>query len=132
MAFFTATYLTATEFISAKRSKGDVLLFQRNRTKLLISDAESPFRPETTSTGQAPLLRLSAKFKAHLSKQSFYFQWNDVCYYVKTKSGIKTILEGIDGYVKPGTLTAVMVSEGFPFAMLTLPSGNSRAWYSPC
>lgn len=126
MTFFTITYLTATEFISAKKCKGDVLLFQRNRIKLSTFDVESPFRPEATSTGQAPVLRLSAKFKAHLSKQNFYFQWKDICCDVKTKSGMKRILESVDGYVKPGTLTAVMVCAIF-HSLLASSRDNSMS-----
>ncbi|VEU22722.1 DEKNAAC103794 [Brettanomyces naardenensis] len=40
------------------------------------------------------------------------FHWRDVCYEVPVKSGSRRILDHIDGWVKPGTLTAMIGATG--------------------
>lgn len=110
LGFYTATYFLATEFISAKKSKGEVLLFRRGSKKLTNIDVEKVVcRSETTIGSHSAEVKLSAKFKAHLSKHNASFQWKDVCYGIKAKGGVTQILDHIDGFVQPGTLTAVMV-----------------------
>jgi ATP-binding cassette, subfamily G (WHITE), member 2, PDR len=42
-------------------------------------------------------------------QQSSVFHWNNLSYEVETKNGTKEILNNISGWVKPGTLTALMV-----------------------
>ncbi len=45
-----------------------------------------------------------------IQKQTAIFSWEDVCYEVKIKKETRRILDHADGWVKPGTLTALMVS----------------------
>lgn len=40
------------------------------------------------------------------------FHWKQVCYDVKVKGGTRRILSEVDGWVRPGTLTALMGSSG--------------------
>ena len=44
-----------------------------------------------------------------IQKQTSIFHWQDVCYDIKIKSETRRILDHVDGWVKPGTLTALMV-----------------------
>jgi hypothetical protein len=103
-----AIYLTATEFITAKKSKGEVLLFRRGHSALkkrASRDEEnatsSVARLEKTSTG--------VDVAAIIKRQTAIFHWEDVCYDIKIKSENRRILDHVDGWVKPGTLTALMV-----------------------
>lgn len=48
----------------------------------------------------------------HSMKNTGVFQWTDVCYDIKVAGENKRLLDHIDGYVKPGTLTALMGASG--------------------
>lgn len=109
MIFFCFTYLLATEGITQKKSKGEVLVFRRAAvskgsalSKLDEEAAPSPSdikpkRESTRDTGPAVV------------RQTAIFHWEDVCYDVKIKTETRRILDHVDGWVKPGTLTALMV-----------------------
>ncbi len=43
--------------------------------------------------------------------RSATLHWRNLCYNIKTKSGTRRILNNIDGWVKPGTMTALMVCQ---------------------
>ena len=44
-----------------------------------------------------------------LEKQTAVFQWSDVNYDIKVKKTTRKILCDVDGWIKPGRLTALMV-----------------------
>ena len=125
MIAFCAVYLSATEFISSARSKGEVLLFrrgvvppaaQRNDEEDLQDDrptSQGVVAEKTTTSGEIP---------ASIQKQTAIFHWQAVHYDIKIKSEPRRILDDVDGWVKPGTLTAVSAPEHcFPrsFGLLT-------------
>ncbi|KAJ3791847.1 pleiotropic ABC efflux transporter of multiple drugs [Lentinula aff. detonsa] len=82
MVFFLATALTATEYITAAKSKGEVLLVVHVDEKTKKASAV-----------------------AGLQKQTLIFHWEDVSYDIKIK-------DNVDGWVEPGTLTALMGASG--------------------
>ncbi|KAJ4413752.1 Multidrug resistance protein [Gnomoniopsis sp. IMI 355080] len=47
-----------------------------------------------------------------IDRQTAIFHWRNVCYEVKVKDGIKRILDNVDGWCEPGTLTALMGVSG--------------------
>ncbi|KAL2817106.1 ABC-2 type transporter-domain-containing protein [Aspergillus granulosus] len=105
MVFFMITYLLATEYISEQKSKGEVLLFRRGQQPLHVrSDAESGAH-ETSKTADQ-------QDSVAIQKQTAIFHWQDVCYEVKIKSETRRILDHVDGWVKPGTCTALMGVSG--------------------
>ncbi|KIM94271.1 hypothetical protein OIDMADRAFT_106738 [Oidiodendron maius Zn] len=106
-----ATYLLATEFITAKKSKGELLLFRRGHTSAIPkhkSDDEEASTTVVTGAEKTSNLELSAVIK----KQTAIFHWEDVCYDIKIKGEPRRILDHVDGWVKPGTLTALMGVSG--------------------
>ncbi|KAJ6109092.1 ABC multidrug transporter C [Penicillium sp. IBT 16267x] len=111
MIFFLATYLLATEYISESKSKGEVLLFRRGQAPkhTEIGDIESTEivgpAEKTDETG-------SQEVSAGIQRQTAIFQWQDVCYDIKIKSEERRILDHVDGWVKPGTCTALMGVSG--------------------
>ncbi|KAE8353295.1 ABC-2 type transporter-domain-containing protein [Aspergillus coremiiformis] len=109
MAFFAFTYLAATEYISEQKSKGEVLLFRRGHQPKISekTDLESS-EPDGTpkSGGSAP------QNAAGIQRQTSVFQWQDVCYDIKIKGQPRRILDNVDGWVKPGTCTALMGVSG--------------------
>lgn len=113
MLFFMFTYLTAAEYISSKKSKGEVLVFRRGHKPAALTKS-TPDDMEA-ATGRPALLEKEGNgnhdpSKA-IQKQTSIFHWQDVCYDIKIKSETRRILDHVDGWVKPGTLTALMVSK---------------------
>ncbi|KIW10651.1 hypothetical protein PV08_11615 [Exophiala spinifera] len=109
------TYLVAAEFVSAKKSKGEVLVFRRGQQpaalkKLPASDAEggSSGAFVTADKDHSELQPISSV----IQKQTAIFQWKNVCYDIKVKGGERRLLDHVDGWVKPGTLTALMGVSG--------------------
>lgn len=104
MIFFMFVYLTATEYITEEASKGEVLLFRRGRQpKAQAPDSETTadatYRAEEKGEGSG----------ANIQRQTAIFQWQDLCYDIKIKAEERRILDHVNGWVKPGTATALMV-----------------------
>ena len=113
LAGLTGIYLLATEKISSKKSKGEVLVFQRGRVPLWSKN--TPDDAEAAGTGiPTPTERESEGqgVSEVIQKQTAIFQWHDVCYDIKIKGQHRRILDNVDGWVKPGTLTALMGVSG--------------------
>ena len=104
MVFFMFTYLTATEFISEAKSKGEVLLFRRGHVAKNTCDIETSREVSATANNG------NGAGTAGIQRQEAIFHWQDVCYDIKIKSEPRRILDHVDGWVKPGTCTALMVS----------------------
>ncbi|KAH8684103.1 ABC-2 type transporter-domain-containing protein [Ilyonectria robusta] len=115
MAIFNHfVYFIATEYITAKKSKGEVLVFRRgfvphpstNRgddvEKLLSGPVPVVQRPDGYTSSTEGAIQVSTSV----------FHWNKVCYDIKIKGNTRRILDNIDGWVKPGTLTALMGVSG--------------------
>ncbi|KAK4057054.1 Multidrug resistance protein [Microbotryomycetes sp. JL221] len=106
--FFLGTYLAASEYISAKKSKGEVLVFQRSKLREVAKHNDDPeFGAKASrqvSTGP--------KDVSMIPRQTSIFQWEDVVYDIKIKGEPRRILDHVDGWVKPGTLTALMGVSG--------------------
>ena len=47
-----------------------------------------------------------------LSKSQAIFHWKNLCYDIPIKNGKRRILDNVDGWVKPGTLTALIGASG--------------------
>lgn len=103
-------YLTATEFISAQRSKGEVLVFRRGRVpaQTTKSDEEENRidRPKTQDLVASKTVS-AGEVPPSIQKQTAIFHWDGVNYDIKVKGGTRRLLDDCDGWVKPGTLTAV-------------------------
>lgn len=105
-------YLTATEYITAAKSKGEVLVFRRGH-KLPAPKSKSIEDLEAAPTGRnATVQNDSSDNIAIIERQTAIFQWRNVCYDIKIKKQERRILDHVDGWVKPGTLTALMGVSG--------------------
>lgn len=111
LAFFTSTYLFFTDKIQAAKSKGEVLVFRRGhipahrRTKDRASDEEEA-RGEKWNDQDTIHEHQGV---AAIHRQTKIFHWKDVVYDIKIKGKSRRLLDHVDGWVKPGTLTALMV-----------------------
>lgn len=105
LVLFLITYLVGSEYIRAKPSRGEVLVFPRGK----LPDSAEKNDPESGSmTEKEEIVDEPHEQTASLVQQTAMYHWQDVSYQIKVKGGMRTILDGIDGWVKPGTLTALM------------------------
>ena len=108
------TYLIFSDLISELPSKGEVLVFKRNRkANPVVAAANTPADPEK---GDAkPLGRSGEKSSAGTAgivRQTAIFHWEDMCYDIKIKKEERRILDHVDGWIVPGTVTALMGVSG--------------------
>ncbi|KAK6189322.1 hypothetical protein LQW54_013385 [Pestalotiopsis sp. IQ-011] len=116
--FFLGTYMVSAELVSEKKSKGEVLVFRRGykpaQFKEGNDDAEEgmvhvgPIATNERATAAAGEKGTGGALQGSTS----VFHWNNVCYDIKIKGEPRRILDNVDGWVKPGTLTALMGVSG--------------------
>lgn len=121
MIFFLVFYLAASEYNSASSSQAEVLVFRRghvpkelqqvrkgakNDEEALTAHALSASRDDAAQD-----LEQTEKVQA-LAPQTDIFSWRNVCYDIKIKGEPRRLLNEVSGWVKPGTLTALMGVSG--------------------
>jgi ATP-binding cassette subfamily G (WHITE) protein 2 (PDR) len=111
MFILMGIYLVATEFVSAKKSKGEVLVFRRGHKVLKKSKSQEDLEGGAIGRRLA-LEKTQSEAMAIIEPQTAIFQWKDVCYDIKIGKEPRRILDHVDGWVKPGTLTALMGVSG--------------------
>ncbi|CAK7198611.1 Multidrug resistance protein [Sporothrix eucalyptigena] len=108
--FSHALYIIATEYISAKKSKGEILVFKRGFVPVTKTkdDAESSLSGPVTVVQNGG----GSGDEGVIQGSTSVFHWRNVCYDIKIKGEPRRILDNVDGWVKPGTLTALMGVSG--------------------
>ncbi|KAI8156818.1 ZEB2-regulated ABC transporter 1 [Colletotrichum sp. SAR 10_70] len=106
-------YFLATEYVSAKKSKGEVLVFRRG----VAPPAKGKDDVEASMSGPSAIVEKGGRGagsdnEGAIQASTSVFHWNDVCYDIKIKGEPRRILDHVDGWVKPGTLTALMGVSG--------------------
>jgi ATP-binding cassette subfamily G (WHITE) protein 2 (PDR) len=112
MLALLAGYLFVAEYNESAKQKGEILLFQRSTlTKLKKEKATNDIEAGTERdvTGQFGSEDVQVD---EIEAGKDIFHWRDVHYTIKIKSEEREILAGVDGWVKPGTLTALMGASG--------------------
>ncbi|KAF2192196.1 pleiotropic drug resistance protein, ABC superfamily [Zopfia rhizophila CBS 207.26] len=111
--FLLICQLWMSEVVASERSKGEVLVFRRGKAQKAAAKASQT--DEETGSDAAEI------HEKHLGgidtgfsvlKQTSIFHWEDVCYEIQMKKESKVILDHVDGWIKPGTLTALMGVSG--------------------
>jgi ATP-binding cassette subfamily G (WHITE) protein 2 (PDR) len=105
-------YLFSAEYNESAKRKGEVLLFQRSTLNKLkkekaTNDVEAGIERDITEQDQSEDVQVDA-----IEAGKDIFHWRDVHYSIKIKSEEREILSGVDGWVEPGTLTALMGASG--------------------
>ncbi|KAI9152190.1 ABC multidrug transporter A-1 [Paramyrothecium foliicola] len=101
-------HLILSELVAAARSRGEVLVFKRGSRGLRKAKSDK----ESGSLEPSRSAHNIESNVAAVEKQTSILHWQNLCYTVKTKEGDRTILDNVDGWVKPGTLTALMGVSG--------------------
>lgn len=92
------------------RLQGEVLVFRKGHLpKRRGSDPEDAAGGEKFTDNNSVG---SDRTVAAIQRQTKIFHWNDVCYDIKIKKEDRRLLDHVDGWVKPGTLTALMGVSG--------------------
>ncbi|KAI9644635.1 Multidrug resistance protein [Ciborinia camelliae] len=117
--FLCGLYLLATEYISAARSKGEVLIFRRGQ----LPSQSSPGDEEDLTSHEKRMPPNTLKSQQHTStivtdstnndnRHAATFIWDELSYDLHINGAPKKILDNIEGWIKPGTLTALMGASG--------------------
>jgi ATP-binding cassette, subfamily G (WHITE), member 2, PDR len=111
MILFLGLHLYTTEYVASSRSKGEVLVFTREAMKKQrkLKAADDVEKGDVDGRQSSGKDSDSDGNVDGMEAQKAIFHWRDVCYDIKIKSEDRRILDNVDGWVKPGTLTALMV-----------------------
>ncbi|OJD13659.1 hypothetical protein AJ78_05895 [Emergomyces pasteurianus Ep9510] len=114
---FLVLYILASELARAKPSKGEVLVYRRG--KMPLEFARKVKGEVTDDEELGGTLYEKQKIEqnrldeiASIVKQTSVFHWENVCYEIKINGRPRRILDQVDGWVKPGALTALMGVSG--------------------
>ena len=114
--FLCCIYLLATEALSAQRSKGDVLIFteaQSLKAKVMDDQEAQPNEGAVPRSYNVPSIDESSdEYKGDAGSQKATFVWDDLNYSIKTKKGWLRLLDDVEGWIEPGTVTALMGESG--------------------
>ena len=116
MSFLCTLYLLATECVSAQRSKGEVLIFRRGQEPSIKmttdEEARNPHELRRAYPETAQKSSESTKWPDDSEVHAATFVWDNLCYDVKVKGGSRRLLDNVEGWIGPGTLTALMGASG--------------------
>lgn len=116
------THLIAIECVPSQRSRGEVLLYQRKSKKRPITvEDEEIGRHDGNSVTVSPHDKTfetvdvetshSIGTRPQLHQRNLpVFHWSGLDYSIKIKQNSRQILQKVEGWVRPGSLTALMVS----------------------
>ncbi|PQE32933.1 abc transporter cdr4 protein [Rutstroemia sp. NJR-2017a WRK4] len=110
MVFLCICYLVATEYISARRSKGEILIFQKHHLPKhgARNDEEAQILYKPTQAEEVHIPEGSKEKQLGSPSHAASFIWEHMFYKINSK----IILEDIEGWVKPGSLVALMGASG--------------------
>lgn len=110
LIFFMATYFAAVEVNSSTTSTAEQLVFRRGHVPAYLqtdgkqTDVESGEAKQEKDAGAGDV--------SAIEEQKGIFTWRDVVYDIEIKGEPRRLLDHVSGYVKPGTMTALMGVSG--------------------
>lgn len=117
--FYVAVTIVATVYWSDPSSSAASLLIPREKVaqhhKRRVPDAESSETEKDYDSSYSDPSRLQVQEDAlgeEIVRSKAIFTWKNLNYEVQTGDGPRRLLDNVQGWVKPGTLTALMGSSG--------------------
>ncbi|PHH60547.1 hypothetical protein CDD81_1552 [Ophiocordyceps australis] len=118
LIFFLCLYFIATELNSTTTSTAEALVFQRGHVPQYLLEKSGKGRGKSqdkekgaSSQAAAPQQQGVSDVKG-LAPQTDVFTWRNVVYDIEIKGNPRRLLDHVNGWVKPGTLTALMGVSG--------------------
>lgn len=112
---FMAIYFASVEINSCTTSTAEALVFPRGSVPAHLDPKHKGSDVETaggSAAGAKAEHDPQHPANAHIEPQKDLFTWNDVVYDIDVKEGKRCLLDHVSGWVKPGTLTALMGASG--------------------
>ncbi|KAF2123015.1 ABC-2 type transporter [Lophiotrema nucula] len=112
--FFMAIYFVAVEINSSTSSTAEVLVFQRGHVPAHLQQTNKEKNADIESSGRTQEAHGGAQEAdvRAVEPQTDIFTWRDVVYDIEIKGESRRLLDHVSGWVKPGTLTALMGVSG--------------------
>jgi ATP-binding cassette subfamily G (WHITE) protein 2 (PDR) len=113
--FFYVVYLVVTEMNSKSSSTAEFLVFRRGHVPHYMQESKKdeesgPKANEKAVTGDNS--EEKDETVNAIPPQKDIFTWRNVCYDITIKGEPRRLLDNVSGWVKPGTLTALMGVSG--------------------
>ncbi|KJY00318.1 ABC transporter like protein [Zymoseptoria brevis] len=117
LAFFFAfmvIYFVAVELNSSTSSTAEVLVFRRGHVPAYMQNIDKPGKEdgEAAAAEKGPEKGDEGGDVSAIPPQTDIFTWRDVDYDIEIKGEPRRLLDHVSGWVKPGTLTALMGTSG--------------------
>ncbi|CCD22577.1 ATP-binding cassette multidrug transporter PDR15 NDAI_0A04200 [Naumovozyma dairenensis CBS 421] len=134
VVFFFVVYLVLCEYNEGAKQKGEILVFPHSVVRKMKKqgtldqnqstdpdDIENNAGTDESNTTEKNMLQATSskslslrkiESQVGISKSEAIFHWRNLCYDVQIKKETRRILSNVDGWVKPGTLTALMGASG--------------------
>ncbi|KZL85385.1 abc-2 type transporter [Colletotrichum incanum] len=109
--FFMIIYFVATELNSSTTSTAEVLVFRRGHVPAHLQDGVNRSVTNEEMAVASKEQESDGNVKS-IPPQKDIFTWRDVVYDIEIKGEPRRLLDNVSGWVKPGTLTALMGVSG--------------------
>ncbi|KAF2723016.1 hypothetical protein K431DRAFT_311408 [Polychaeton citri CBS 116435] len=112
---FMTIYFIATELNSSTTSTAEFLVFRRGHVPSYLLDNKTSTDEENLGSEKAPEAAENGVQEESVNvipPQTDVFTWRDVVYDIEIKGQPRRLLDHVSGWVKPGTLTALMGTSG--------------------
>jgi ABC-type multidrug transport system ATPase subunit len=110
--FFVSLYLLASELNSSTSSKAEFLVFRRGHVPAHLRHLKNGEGSTSSAEVKQEKHSEADKDTSAIPAQHDIFTWRNVCYDIPVKGGERRLLDNVSGWVKPGTLTALMGVSG--------------------
>ncbi|KAK1143727.1 hypothetical protein N8T08_006128 [Aspergillus melleus] len=112
---FMAIFFVASELNSATASTAEALVFRRGHEPAVLREKSGKSAKDEEASIELRSVRSTAEkpdTRVTIPPQTDIFTWRDVCYDIEIKGEPRRLLDHVSGWVKPGTLTALMGVSG--------------------
>lgn len=117
--FFVALTMIGMEIQKPNKGGSSVTVFKRGQAPKAVEEVINNARPpadlesaEKDSSSPSMKEEKTDHEVQDIAKNTSVFTWQNVNYTIPYKGGQRKLLQGVNGYVKPGRLTALMGASG--------------------
>ncbi|KAH8709999.1 ABC multidrug transporter-like protein [Phaeosphaeriaceae sp. PMI808] len=112
LIFFMITYFIAVEINSSTSNTAEQLVFQRGHVPAYLQKGGKKLADEESNSATNANQTDGAGDVSAIEEQKGIFTWRDVVYDIEIKGEPRRLLDHVSGFVKPGSMTALMGVSG--------------------